>query len=88
MSAINLNDLGTHKEWLAICKKYKKPSTPPVKKLSDLTPEQLKGKEVVVYSKNKDKDERDFALIRGVGSSTPATEDYWVSGANEVLDAK
>jgi len=81
-----LNDLGTYKEWQAICKKHNKPDKPPAKKLGDLTPDELKGKEVVVYSKNKDKTERDFALIRGVGSSTPAPEDYWVSGANAVLD--
>ena len=61
---------------------------PPAKKLGNLSSDELKGKEVVVYSKNKDKGERDFALIRGVGSSTPAPEDYWVSGANAVLDAK
>ena len=58
-----LNDLGTHKEWQAICKKYKKPDKPPTKKLEDLTSDELKGKEVVVYSKNQDKAERDFALI-------------------------
>ena len=85
---MNLVDLGTYKEWQAICKKYKKPEKPPAKKLGDLTSDELKGKEVVVYSKNKDEGERDFALIRGVGSSTPAPEDYWVSGANAVLDSK
>ena len=86
MSDINLTDLGTYKEWQAICKKYAKPENPPTKKLGDLTPAELSGKEVVVYSKNKDEAERDFALIRGAGSSTPAQDDYWVSGANAVLD--
>ena len=86
MSDINLNDLGTYKEWQVVCKKYDKPEKPPAKKLGDLTPVELSGKEVVVYSKNKDEAERDFALVRGVGSSTPAPEDYWVSGANAVLD--
>lgn len=81
-----LNDVGTYKEWQDICKKYKKPGKPPAKKLGDLTSDELKGKEVVVYSKNKDKAERDYALIRGVGSSTPSSDDYWVSGANAVLD--
>lgn len=86
MSDIVLNDLGTYKEWEAVCKKYDKPDKPPAKKLGDQTSDELKGKEAVVYSRNKDKAERDFALIRGVGSSTPAPEDYWVSGANAVLD--
>lgn len=85
---MNLVDLGTYKEWQAICKKYKKPEKPPAKKLGDLKSDELKCKEVVVYSKNKDKGERDFALIRGAGSSTPAPEDYWMSGANAVLDSK
>ena len=85
---MNLVDLGAYREWQAICKKYKKSEKPPAKKLGNLSSDELKGKEVVVYSKNKDKGERDFALIRGVGSSTPAPEDYWVSGANAVLDAK
>jgi len=34
---MNLVDLGTYKEWQAICKKYKKPEKPPAKKLGDLT---------------------------------------------------
>ena len=80
---------GTFGEWQSTCNTWNKPSSPPSRTMDSLSQSDVTNKVVVCYSLNTDRDERDFALIKPVGSSTPVEGEYfWVSGANPFLDAE
>lgn len=83
------DDQGKFSEWQKICNNWGKPADPPTRKLDDLTDDDIAGKILTTYSKNTERKERDYALIRPPGTTTPTKGTYfWVSGANGFLDEK
>ena len=78
---------GTYGEWQSTCTTWNKPSSSPARSMDSLSQSDVDNKVVVCYSLNTDPADRDFALIKPVGSSTPVEGEYfWVSGANPFLD--
>jgi len=58
------DDQGKFSEWQKICNNWGKPADPPTRKLDDLTDDDIAGKILTTYSKNTERKERDYALIR------------------------
>jgi len=81
-----LENIATHGEWLRLCTKWRKPAHTPAKAISSLSKDELVNKVVCVYRQNADHAERDLALIKPPGASTPmAGTFFWVHGANAIL---
>ena len=75
-------DLGTHREWLALGQRWKKPRHPLIA-ISSLDRKTLLGKEICIYTLNTDRTQRDFGLVRPAGSTTPTPDTYfWIHGIN------
>ena len=88
MTTFVFEQVGTHKEWKDISKKWKKPSSP-TKDMGTLTDDDVAGLVCTCYPKNSDRSERDVVLFKPAGSSTPNSEkDFWASGANPFLDSE
>ncbi len=80
------DEIDTHKEWHRLCTIWGKPAKPPATSISSLSKVELVNRVVCVYRKNSDLAERDFALIRPPGASTPVKGTFfWVQGANSIL---
>ena len=79
-----LQDLHTHKEWEAMCKRFKRFESVPPRHISTVKSIEVLNRRIWFYSRNKIETERDIGLVTFEAKGTPNDKDFWVCGISSL----